>query len=51
MDLKRALERLEEKLLREALEKAGGVKAKAARFLGLKPSALYYKLDKYGIEA
>jgi len=34
-----------------ALVRAGGVKAEAARLLGLKPSALYYKLEKYGIEA
>lgn len=51
MDLNRAMEGLEERLLRQALEQAGGVKAEAARLLGLKPSALYYKLEKYGIEA
>ncbi len=51
MDLNRAMEGLEERLLRQALEQAEGVKAEAARLLGLKPSALYYKLEKYGIEA
>ncbi len=51
MDLTRVVEGMEERLLREALEKAQGVKAEAARLLGLKPSALYYKLEKYGIEA
>jgi two-component system response regulator HydG len=51
MDLNRAMEGLEERLLRQALEQADGVKAEAARLLGLKPSALYYKLEKYGIEA
>ncbi len=50
-DLNQMVESLEEKLLRQALEQAGGVKAEAARLLGLKASALYYKLDKYGIEA
>ena len=50
-DLNRAMEGLEERLLRQALEQAEGVKAEAARLLGLKPSALYYKLEKYGIEA
>ena len=50
-DLNQLVESLEEKLLRQALEKAGGVKAEAARLLGLKASALYYKLDKYGIDA
>lgn len=51
LDLNRAMEGMEERLLRQALEQAGGVKAEAARLLGLKPSALYYKLEKYGIEA
>jgi two-component system response regulator HydG len=49
LDLNRAVEGMEERLLRQALEQAGGVKAEAARLLGLKPSALYYKLEKYGI--
>jgi len=49
-DLNQMVESLEEKLLRQALEQAGGVKAEAARLLGLKASALYYKLDKYGID-
>ena len=51
LDLNRAMEGMEERLLREALAQAGGVKAEAARLLGLKPSALYYKLEKYGIGA
>ena len=51
MDLTRVVEGVEEKLLRQALAQAAGVKAEAARLLGLKPSALYYKLEKYGIEA
>ncbi|GMV06003.1 MAG: sigma-54-dependent Fis family transcriptional regulator [Gemmatimonadota bacterium] len=51
LDLNRAVEGMEERLLRQALEQAGGVKAEAARLLGLKPSALYYKLEKYGIGA
>jgi len=50
LDLNRAVEGMEDRLLREALEQAGGVKAEAARLLGLKPSALYYKLEKYGID-
>jgi len=50
-DLNRMVEGMEERLLRKALSQAGGVKAEAARLLGLKPSALYYKLEKYGIEA
>jgi two-component system response regulator HydG len=51
LDLNRAMEGMEERLLRQALAQAGGVKAEAARLLGLKPSALYYKLEKYGIGA
>ena len=50
MDLTRVVEGMEERLLRQALAQARGVKAEAARLLGLKPSALYYKLEKYGIE-
>ena len=51
LDLNQAMEGMEERLLRQALAQAGGVKAEAARLLGLKPSALYYKLEKYGIGA
>ena len=51
LDLSRAVEGMEERLLRQALKQANGVKAEAARLLGLKPSALYYKLEKYGIDA
>ena len=51
LDLTRTVEGVEERLLRQALEQAEGVKAEAARLLGLKASALYYKLEKYGIEA
>jgi two-component system response regulator HydG len=50
MDLNQVVEGMEERLLREALLQADGVKAEAARLLGLKPSALYYKLEKYGID-
>lgn len=50
-NLNEVLEGIEERLLRQALERAGGVKAEAARLLGLKSSAFYYKLEKYGIEA
>jgi len=50
LDLTRTVEGVEERLLRQALDQAEGVKAEAARLLGLKASALYYKLEKYGIE-
>lgn len=51
LDLNQAVDGMEERLVRKALEQARGVKAEAARLLGLKPSALYYKLEKYGIRA
>ncbi len=51
MDLNRVVEGMEERLIRDALRRSEGVKAEAARLLGLKASALYYKLEKYGIEA
>ena len=47
--LSRRLEDLERKLIEQALEQAGGVKTRAAEILGVKTSALYYKLDKYGL--
>jgi two-component system response regulator HydG len=43
------LEELERQLILAAWERAKGVKAETARLLGIKPSALYYKLEKYGI--
>ncbi|GMR13083.1 MAG: sigma-54 dependent transcriptional regulator [Gemmatimonadota bacterium] len=51
MDLNVLMEGMEERLIREALDQARGVKAEAARLLGLKSSAFYYKLEKYGIDA
>jgi two-component system response regulator HydG len=49
-DLTSVVEGMEERMIRQALARAHGVKAEAARLLGLKPSALYYKLEKYRIE-
>jgi len=43
------LESLERELILKALEQADGVKTQAATLLGIKTSALYYKLDKYGV--
>ena len=42
------LEDLERQLIGRAYEKAKGVKTETARLLGIKTSALYYKLEKYG---
>jgi two-component system response regulator HydG len=47
--LTEVLEDLERQLILAAYERAKGVKAETARLLGIKPSALYYKLEKYGI--
>ena len=43
------LESLERDLILRAMEQAEGVKTQAAALLGIKTSALYYKLDKYGV--
>lgn len=43
------LEDLERQLILKAYEQAGHVKTETARLLGIKTSALYYKLEKYGI--
>ena len=42
------LEDVERQLIENAYEKAGRVKTETARLLGIKTSALYYKLEKYG---
>ncbi|MBW2730751.1 MAG: sigma-54-dependent Fis family transcriptional regulator [Deltaproteobacteria bacterium] len=43
------LEDLERQLIVKAFKEANGVKTETARKLGIKTSALYYKLEKYGI--
>ncbi|MBA2566029.1 MAG: sigma-54-dependent Fis family transcriptional regulator [Gemmatimonadetes bacterium] len=43
------LAQTERRLIQEALDKAGGVKTRTAEILGIKTSALYYKLEKYGL--
>jgi two-component system response regulator HydG len=49
MALNARLDGLERDLIIQALEQAEGVKTRAAEILGVKTSALYYKLDKYGL--
>ncbi|MCB0326535.1 MAG: sigma-54-dependent Fis family transcriptional regulator [Bdellovibrionales bacterium] len=49
MNLTQRLEYLEKKLILEAYESCGGVKQSTAKKLGIKTSALYYKMEKYGI--
>ena len=43
------LEQFEDKLIREALQRAGGNKSQAARLLGLSRNALRYRLSKMGV--
>ncbi len=43
------LEELEQELLRQALEKAGGNQSRAARLLGLSRYAFIYRLKKYAL--
>ncbi|MBI2501680.1 MAG: sigma-54-dependent Fis family transcriptional regulator [Candidatus Latescibacteria bacterium] len=47
--LKKDLEEQERERIARAMEQARGVKTRAAELLGIKTSALYYKLDKYGL--
>lgn len=47
--LPEVLDDLERQLILRAYEETGGVKTETARKLGIKTSALYYKLEKYGI--
>ena len=49
MTLPEILEDLERQLIQKAYDKSGGVKTETARLLGIKTSALDYKLEKYGI--
>jgi len=49
MSLPEILDDLERQLIVKAFRKAGGVKTETARLLGIKTSALYYKLEKYKI--
>lgn len=51
IDLDRAVDDMEEKLIRQVLARTGGNKAEAARRLGFSnKSKLLYKIKKYGIE-
>lgn len=47
--LPQILDDLEHQLILKAYERAQGIKTETARILGIKTSALYYKLEKYGI--
>jgi len=45
------LSETEERMIRDALARAGGNKSEAARLLGITRRALYGRLERYGIEA
>ncbi len=47
--LTETLDAIEERMIRQALERAGGVQAKAAKMLQVSRSNLQYKLKKYGL--
>jgi two-component system response regulator HydG len=47
--LNELLDGIERQLIQQAYERARGVKTETARLLGIKTSALYYKLEKYGL--
>jgi DNA-binding NtrC family response regulator len=48
-DLVNALARLEEMLIRRALDRCRGNRAEAARMLGIRRQHLYSRLERYGI--
>lgn len=50
VDLYAVLDEIEKRIIIQALEKAGGVKKKAASLLGLNRTTLLEKLKKKGIE-
>ena len=49
LSLVQMLERIEKQFIEKALQRANGMKTEAAKLLGIKTSALYYKLEKYGL--
>src|SRR3990172_8386841 len=49
LPLEEALFNFEKSLIVQAMKKAGGVKNRAAKILGISTSVLYYKLEKFGL--
>jgi sigma-54 specific flagellar transcriptional regulator A len=49
VDLRLHIATIEESLIRQALERTGGVVAQAARLLGLRRTTLVEKLRKFGL--
>ena len=50
IDLGRALDEMEERVIRQMLSRTKGNKTEAAKRLGISKSALIYKINKHGIE-
>jgi Nif-specific regulatory protein len=50
MTLKADIQEIERTNILSALEKTGGIQAKAARLLGITPRQIGYKIKKYGLE-
>jgi DNA-binding NtrC family response regulator len=50
VDLNAMVSSMERNMIRKALEKAGGVRSKAAQLLGLNRTTLLEKMKKMGIE-
>lgn len=48
--LKESTEKMEAKLIKEAILSCGGNISKAAKLLGTKPNTLFYKIKKYNID-
>jgi len=48
-NLNETLYQFEKMLIMDAMKQAGGVKNRAAKILGIRTSALYYKLEKFGL--
>ncbi len=49
LPLPEAVALLEKRRIKEAMQKAGGIKARAAELLGISERVLRYKLEKYGL--
>ena len=50
LDLDQTLNAFESSLIREALERSGGVKKRAAQLLGISFRSFRYRLDKLGLD-
>ncbi|WP_430733422.1 helix-turn-helix domain-containing protein [Ectothiorhodospira lacustris] len=50
LDLKEYINDLETRLIRQALDRSGGVVAHAAKLLGMRRTTLVEKMRKYGVQ-